>query len=117
MPGQPNILAISKRTANLCATQSLLYAAGYKLVVATNIFAARSLIRSLRLKAVIVCRESWSSDELQEIASELINVADMPVLMHCPGCTGCDEAAGKPGTLQDARPLTKLMATVDPLKR
>lgn len=113
MPIPRNVLAISKRTANLCATQSLLYAAGYKLVVATNMEAARSMIRSLQIKAVIVCRDSWSIEEVQEIASELINVIEVPVLMHCPGCYGCDEVAGKPGTLKDVAPLTNLIVAIE----
>lgn len=110
MQTQPNVLAITRRSAHLCATQSLLYAAGYKLVVATNVSAARRMISSLRVKAVIVCAGSWSSAEVQEIASELIQRIKIPVLMRCPGC---DEVAGKPGTLRDTAPLTNMIAAIE----
>lgn len=111
-----NVLAVTKRTAELCATQALLRAAGYKLVVATNMVAARSMIKTLQIKAVIVCRSSWTSEEVQDIATELTNAIEIPVLMHCPGCTGCDQVAGTPGTLRDVTPLRKLITAVRALK-
>lgn len=110
---QAKVLAITKRTAELCATQSLLYAAGLQLVTATNINAACSVINGMRVRAVIVCRNSWSEEERQSIVSQLAALCpELPVLMHCPGCTGCDEAAGRAGRLSDALPLTQLLSAI-----
>ena len=104
---RPKVLAITKRTADLCATQALLYSAGLDLVAATNIAAAKALIRSLPVRGVIICYHSWTEAERQQIAAEMLE-AKLP-LIHCPGCTGCDEACGKPGILNDMLPLTQLI--------
>jgi hypothetical protein len=114
MAAQPNVLAITKRTANLCITQSLLYAAGYTLVVATNIALARRLIKALPIRGVIICRHSWTNEEVQDIACELVNVSGVRLMLHCPGCHSCDEAAGRAGTLWDDLPLTELMTKLGP---
>ena len=108
---RPTVLAITKRTAELCGTQSLLYAAGLDLVTATNMMAARSVINAIRVRGVIVCRGSWSDDERDGIVSELAtNYPEITVTIRCPGCTGCDEATHTPGSLSDTLPLEQLMA-------
>jgi hypothetical protein len=103
------VLAITKRTADLCATQASLYAAGFELVTATNMISARALIRALPVRGLIVCFHSWTPAERDALASELLSY-NIP-LMRCTGCTGCDETCGKPGTLDDMIPLTTLLAT------
>ena len=107
----PTVLAITKRTAELCGTQPLLYEAGFALVTATSMDVARSVIKAIAVKAVIVCRGSWSEEERESIISEL--AADHPevtIIVRCPGCTGCDEASHTPGTLSDTQVLTKLLS-------
>ncbi len=110
---RPTVLAITKRPAELCATQALLYGAGFDLVTATNMAAARSVVKGMAIEAVMVCKHSWASDERDRIVSELARLdSAIDVMIRCPGCTGCDEAAGKPGKLDDERPLVQLMAAV-----
>ncbi len=107
----PNVLAITKRPAQLCATQALLYGAGLTLVTATNLHAARSVIVAKSVTAVIVCKDSWSDAERDVIAAELRRLRpQLAVIMRCPGCTGCDEAAGRPGMMRDERPVLQLIA-------
>jgi hypothetical protein len=110
MLSRPKVLAITKRTADLCATQGLLYAAGMDLIVATNVVTAKALIRSVPVRGVIICYHSWTEAERESIATEL-SKGDVPVLptINCPGCTGCDEACGKRGVLDDTLPLTSLI--------
>lgn len=113
MTKQSKILAITKRTADLCATQSLLYAAGFQLVTATSMPVARGIINGLRIKGVIVCACSWSEEERAQIATELSAMQpQITVVMHCPGCTGCDEARGCQGTLRDRMPILRLIETL-----
>ncbi len=104
------VLAITKRTAELCATQSLLYAGGFQLITATSVAAACSMIRILPICGVIICEHSWTEAERDSIASELDKL-HLPT-MNCPGCTDCDEECGKAGKLKDLVPLTRLMATL-----
>lgn len=107
------VLAITKRTADLCGTQALLYGAGFELVTATSMTAARSVIKAMRVKGVIVCYHSWSEQEREGIVAELASDhPDLTVIMRCLGCTGCDEAAHKPGTLCDTLPLTQLISAI-----
>jgi hypothetical protein len=111
----PRVLAITKRTAQLCGTQALLYGAGFELVTATSLAVARSLIGALRVKAVIVCLHSWTEEERESIAAELAaKHPEVSVVMRCPGCTGCDEANHTPGTLCDSLPLTQLITAMMP---
>ncbi len=104
------VLAITKRTADLCATQALLYGGGFQLITATNIATACSMIRILPICGVIICHHSWNEAERDSIASELGKL-HLPT-MRCPGCTDCDETCGRAGKLTDLVPLTKLMGTV-----
>ena len=111
------VLAITKRTAELCGTQALLYGAGFELVAATNMAIARSVIKALRIKGVIVCLDSWSKEERDSIAADLAaNHPEVTVVMRCPGCTGCEEAAKIPGTLSDTLPLTQLITSMSSMK-
>lgn len=108
------VLAITKRTAELCATQSLLYAAGLELVTATNMNAARSVLNSGMVKGVIVCKSSWSDEECEEIFRELKEIRPkVTIVMRCPGCSGCDEARGIAGIMDDVGPLTTLIAGIN----
>lgn len=110
---QPTVLTLSKRTADLCAVQALLYSAGMQMVTATNLAAARSVLNGIPVKAVIVCHDSWSEEEREAIISELTaSYPKLRVILRCPGCTGCDEAAGHPGVLRERLPVTQLISTL-----
>lgn len=107
------VLAITKRTASLCGTQSLLYSVGLDLVTATSMEAARSVIKAIPTKGVIVCKHSWSDEERAALASELADQhPEVAVVAMCPGCTGCDETACKPGALDDSAWLWDMVATI-----
>jgi hypothetical protein len=110
---RPKVLAITKRPAELCATQPWLNAAGLELITATNMDAAGAIIQSTRVKGIIVCKGSWSKGEREAIAAELWMLnPDVAVILRCPGCTGCDEVNRSAGTLQDTLPLTKFIAAI-----
>jgi hypothetical protein len=117
MLNQRTVLAITKRNAELCGTESLLRASGIKLVDADSLTAARRIIHDV--KGVIVCKHSWSEREHESIVSEL--EADHPevaIIVRCPGCTGCDEANQRPGTLSETQQLTNLIsATASDVER
>ena len=82
------VLAITKRTADLCAMQPLLSAAGLELVTATNIDAAEAALKSLTINAVIVCQHSWTAEERDRLGCTLADqVPSSAILMRCPGCT------------------------------
>ena len=105
------MLAITKRTAQLCDTQSLLHGAGFGLLTATSMDVARSIIKAISVRAVIVCRGSWSVQERDSIVSELAaNHPEVTITVRCPGCTGCDEVSDAPGELSDTEALTKLLS-------
>lgn len=106
------VLAITKRTARLCGTQSLLYSVGLDLVTATSMDAALSVMKAIPTKGVIVCRHSWSEEERASLALELASKPEVPVVSMCPGCTGCDESAGKPGALGDTAWLWEMVAEI-----
>jgi len=107
------VLAITKRTASLCGTQSLLYSVGMDLVTATSMDAALSVIKAVPTKGVIVCKHSWSDAERTALAAELAaNHPEVAVVSVCPGCTGCDESACKPGSLEDTAWLWDMVATM-----
>lgn len=112
MSRRPKILTITKRTAQLCATQPILLAAGFEMITATNLATACDVIKSLRIKGVIICKHSWSEQEIQVIATELIKLSDVPIIMQCPGCKDCDETAGHAGTLQDTLPVTTFVRKI-----
>ncbi len=106
---QRKVLAITKRTAQLCGTQSLLYASGIELVGAASMKSARRVIKDDAVKGVIVCLHSWSEQERDGIVSELeANHPEVSVIVRCPGCTGCDEASQRPGTLRETHHFANL---------
>jgi len=107
------ILAITKRLNELCGTQAMLYAAGMQLVTATSMAAARGTLNAVHIQAVILCRESWSAAERDSMIAELrATHPELTVLVRCPGCTDCDEAAGVPGQLNDETPIASLIAAL-----
>lgn len=109
------VLAITKRTASMCATRSSLFAAGFELATATSITAARATIRSLSVDAVIVCRHSFTAEERDQIAAELSTIQPkLSYLMQCPGCVDFDETVGIPGRLTETLPLARLINAITP---
>ena len=107
------VLVLTKRLQDMCATQTLLYSAGFQMVTATNLDAARSVLRSVPVQAIIVCRWSWGKGERERILSELSGIRpEAALLVRCPGCTGCDDAAPGPGHLLDQVPLTELISVL-----
>lgn len=91
----------------------MLYAAGMQLVTATSMAAARVTLNALNVQAVILCRESWSAAERDSMISELrLMHPELAVLVRCPGCTGCVEATGIPGQLNDETPIASLIAAL-----
>jgi hypothetical protein len=110
---QRNMLAITKRPAQFCGTQALLYASGIELVAADNMRSARKVIKDQAVKGVIVCMHSWSEQEREDIATELsASDSEFSVILRCPGCMGCDEAKNRAGALSDTRGLKKAIAAV-----
>jgi hypothetical protein len=105
-----SFLAITKRTADLCATQSVLYAAGMGLIAATNVAAAHSVLKSVQVQGVIVCKHSWTEQEREGILAQLAaNYPNITAIVRCVGCTQCDVSSNRPGTLDDKLPLTQLI--------
>lgn len=106
---QRKVLAITKRAAQFCGTQSLLYASGIELVGAASMKSARQTIKDDAVKGVIVCLHSWSEQERDGMVSELeTNHPDVSVIVRCPGCSGCDEATQTPGTLTETHQFSNL---------
>jgi hypothetical protein len=106
---QRKVLAITKRTAQFCGTQSLLHASGIELVDAASMRSARRVIQQAAVKGVIVCLHSWSERERDAMVAELaVNHPEVTVIVRCPGCNGCDEETGTPGTLSETHGFTSL---------
>jgi hypothetical protein len=99
------VLVLSKRRPDLCAAQLTVHAAGFRVAAATNLNAALGVIRATRLKAIVVCTDSWPEEEFQQVLTSLITeCSELPVVTRCPGCVGCDERSGQPGELRSALP-------------
>lgn len=106
---QRKVLAITKRAAQFCGTQSLLHASGIELVGATSMRSARRVIQDDAVKGVIVCLHSWSEQERDGMVSELeANHPEVSVIVRCPGCRGCDEESQTPGTLSETHHFANL---------
>jgi hypothetical protein len=106
---QRKVLAITKRSAQFCGTQSLLHASGIELVDAASMRSARRVIQQAEVKGVIVCLHSWSEREREAMVSEpAANYPELAVIVRCPGCSGCDEASGVRGTLSVTHQFAKL---------
>ena len=87
---QHKVLAITKRTAELADTRSLLCGAGLGLMTATNLAAAQIVINAIRLESVIICFQSWTESERQNIIDELAaNHPEVKVILGCPGWKKC----------------------------
>ncbi len=115
---QRRVLAITKRRAELCGTQALLCASGIELVGANSMTAARDAIHRLAVKGVVVCKHSWSEREHESIVSELAaQHPEVAVIVRCPGCTECDEANHRPGTLSDTQRFTELISATNDLAK
>jgi hypothetical protein len=103
------MLAITKRSAQLCGTQSLLHASGIKLLDAASMRSARRVIQNEAIKGVIVCLHSWSEQERDDIVSEIAEKhPEVAVIVRCPGCSGCDETNCIPGTLSETDQFSNL---------
>ncbi len=110
----PKVLAITRRTAQLCGTQSQLHMAGFELVTATSMAIAEVVLKSIAVRGVIVCKNSWSERERENIAAGVAALhPGMILIMRCLGCTGCDEAAGRAGIMNDSTPLIQLILAAD----
>jgi len=106
---QRKVLAITKRAAQFCGTKSLLYASGIELLGTASMKSARRVIKDDAVKGVIVCLHSWSKQERDGMVSELeSNHPDVSVIVRCPGCSGCDEAGQKVGTLSETHHFANL---------
>ncbi len=104
------VLSITKRTAELCATQPLLYLCGLELVTATSLEGAQAAMKSLDVKAVILCKHSWSEEERNRLASQLQVMEPRPaVLMRCPGCDEEHGCSGRRGKLTNFVALNELI--------
>ena len=113
--GYPKVLAITKRTAQLCGTQSQLHMAGFELVTATSMAIAEVVLKSVAVRGVIICKNSWSETERESFAAGIAKMhPGMILIMRCLGCSGCDEAAGRAGIMNDSAPLMQLILALDP---
>jgi hypothetical protein len=113
----PKVLAITKRTAELCAGQSLLSMAGFDLVTATSLSAALSLMKTIDVKGVIVCKHSWTENERDSITDAIaVQCPEAVVIMRCLGCTTCDGGGDRAGTVSDTAAMTKLISTIQSAK-
>ena len=109
------VLGITARPATLCATQSLLFAAGIELFTVADLPSARAAINALRVRGVIVCKHSWSMSERSRILADLAEVRPgLVFVMRCPGCQESDVDAGIVGHLPDLVQVNELIAAVAP---
>jgi len=112
---RPKVLAITTRHAEICATQSLLNEASIQALTATNINAARAIIKSTRLRGIIICRESWSPEEHDNLSADLWMLnPDVAIILRCAGCTECDEMNRCTGMLRNTVPLATFIAAISP---
>ncbi len=110
---RPRVLAITTRHADICATQSLLNEAGIQALTATNMNAARAIIKSTRLRGIIICKDSWSPEEHDSLAADLWMLnPDVAIILRCSGCTECDEVNRCTGTLRKTIPLAKFIDAI-----
>ena len=113
MSEDARILAITKRTGDLCATQCFLHRAGLGLAAATNLNAAHTVIRGGRVAGVIICRHSWSEPECEAIVCALASqYPGLAVAIRCPGCTEHDEAPQQRGSLCEPESLLQSLSGI-----
>ena len=110
--GLGKILAITKRPAELCATQAIIYSVGLEMVTATNINAAESVLRAVPISGVMLCKDSWPEPEREKLDSYVRrHHPELSIILRCPGCTGCDELKHTPGELSDGLAFRRLLET------
>jgi hypothetical protein len=110
---RPKVLAITERHAEICATQSLLNEAGIQALTATNMNAVRAIIKSTRLRGIIICKDSWSPEEHDNFAADLWMLnPQVAAILRCCGCTECDELTLSAGTLRNTIPLAKFIDVI-----
>jgi len=110
---RPKVLAITKHDPDLCPNRSSLDAATLKLIIATNLDVAYSIIRNTRLRGIIICNESWSAEEREDITAELWMLEPkVAVILRCPGCVEPNELNRSAGTLRSDIPLTTFIAAI-----
>ncbi len=109
----PKVLAVTRRPANLCAAKAMLNSAGFDVVTATNLETALTVGRAVPFDAAFVCYHSFTPAQREDIAAEL-NKANpqLAIIGRCPGCTDCDEAAGKIGKLEKADAISAMIAAL-----
>lgn len=109
------VLAITKRTRELCGTLTLACNAGLDLVTATDMNVARVIIDVMQVRGVVICWDSWTPQERESMLAELAaKHPELTVTLRCPGCTRCDLGNLQPGTLNDVLSLTQLMKPLTP---
>ena len=86
------VLAITKRTADLVSKLSSPYLDGFDLVTATNMTAARCVMKAIAVRVVFICRDSWSGHERESIISEF--AANHPEVIILSLCAKCGQATG-----------------------
>ncbi len=109
----PKVLAVTRRPANVCAAKAMLNSAGFDVVTATNLETALTVGRAVPFDAAFICYHSFTPAQRDHIAGELKKASPQLVAIgHCPGCTGCDEAAGKTGKLEKADAISAMIAAL-----
>jgi hypothetical protein len=84
-----------------------------ELVTATNVTAARSVLKSAQVQDVMISKHSWTEQEWESILAELAaEYPEVTAIVGCMGCIGCDLSSGRAGTLQDKLPLMQLIAAI-----
>lgn len=111
---RPRVLSIIKPHAEPCVTQSSLNIAGLKLVTATNMDDAHAIMKNARLKGIIICRQSWTEEEREDITAELwMRDPEVAIILRCPGCAEHDELNRSAGTLRSDIPLTTFITAIN----
>jgi hypothetical protein len=79
------------------------------MITATDSKVVRSVVETLDVRGIILCKHSWSDEEREALQKEIVGIAGDLHVMRCPGCTGSDERAG---SLFDVSPLIQLIDAV-----
>ncbi len=109
----PKVLAVTRRLKDLCAASGMLNGAGFGVVTATNLESALVVVRAVRFDAVFICYHSFTPAQRDNIAAELKKaIPELAVIGRCPGCVGCDEAAGIIGKLENSDAVSAVIAAL-----
>ncbi len=107
----PKVLVVTKRLKSMCATKALLNGYGFDVATVTNEGAAQAAARAVHFDACIVCFHSFTPRERDQIAATLRQAHDdTSVVLNCPGCQDCDQAAGRIGHLADTAWLSEILS-------